>query len=172
MSPVTATLLPHPQTSSIAISFPSPFQFRTLLFIHVCCRNYILLTPSFFFFNHSQSRFRQRQHPMCLQHSGFLGGGGCSSLACKVLIPWPGTESRPSVKSRVLTTGPSGKPLSATGPQGLESEVGPVSPPPTINPPPTHTHTPSLSTVWKLTPSSPYFPLSCGASDQTWYQQK
>ena len=49
MSPVTATLLPRPQTSSIAISFPGPFQFQTLLFIHVCCRNYILLTPSFSF---------------------------------------------------------------------------------------------------------------------------
>ena len=74
----------RPATSQSVSPVPSNFVHAGLYTSAVETTFYSHL-PSFF--NHNQSRFRQRQHPMCLQHSGFLGGGGYASLACKVLIP-------------------------------------------------------------------------------------
>ena len=88
--------VPRPAPSQSVSPVPSSFTHAGLYTSAVETTFYSHL-PSFF--NHNQSRFRQRQHPMCLQHSGFLRGGGYASLACKVLIPWPGIEPRPSVRA-------------------------------------------------------------------------
>lgn len=47
--PVTATLLPVSPGQLHRNKSPQSRPVSYLMFIHVCCRNYILLTPSFFF---------------------------------------------------------------------------------------------------------------------------